>query len=214
MKLVLPVAIALGAISAAVPAQTAPLPPVAPTQRHVVKWHGQEVSDPWFWLRDKDSAPVLDYLKAENAYTEAMTAGLAPLSAKLYAEMLGRIQQTDLDVPVRKGGWYYYNRTVEGQQYPIRCRRQATATLTYDSREPEQVLLDQNELARGKVFISIGDYQVSVDRACNTNNFPSLVRPTPMSNSSSFSSKSKSGLPLAPSRHRLSERLDVGCSET
>ena len=163
MKLVLPVAIALGAISAAVPAQTAPLPPVAPTQRHVVKWHGQEVSDPWFWLRDKDSAPVLDYLKAENAYTEAMTAGLAPLSAKLYAEMLGRIQQTDLDVPVRKGGWYYYNRTVEGQQYPIRCRRQATATLTYDSREPEQVLLDQNELARGKVFISIGDYQVSDD---------------------------------------------------
>ena len=163
MKLVLPVAIALGAISAAVPAQTAPLPPVAPTQRHVVKWHGQEVSDPWFWLRDKDSAPVHDYLKAENAYTEAMTAGLAPLSAKLYAEMLGRIQQTDLDVPVRKGGWYYYNRTVEGQQYPIRCRRQATATLTYDSREPEQVLLDQNELARGKVFISIGDYQVSDD---------------------------------------------------
>ena len=161
--MVLPVVIALGAISAAVPAHTAPLPPVAPTQRHVVTWHGQEVSDPWFWLRDKDSAPVLDHLKAENAYTEAMTAGLAPLSAKLYAEMLGRIQQTDLDVPVRKGGWYYYNRTVEGQQYPIRCRRQATATLAYDSREPEQVLLDQNQLAKGKVFISIGDYQVSDD---------------------------------------------------
>ncbi len=165
MNKMLSAAIALGATSAAVlaQAQTAPQPPVAPTVSHVVQWHGQEVSDPWFWLRDKDSAPVLSYLKAENAYTEAMTAGLAPLSTKLYEEMLGRIQQTDLDVPVRKGGWYYYNRTVEGQQYPIRCRRQATATLAYDPQAPEQVLLDQNEMAKGKAFLSIGDYQVSDD---------------------------------------------------
>ncbi len=165
MKMVLSAAIALGATSAAALAQTAPLPPVAPTQSHVVKWHGQDVSDPWFWLRDKDSAPVLAYLKAENAYTEAMTAGLAPLSARLYDEMLGRIQQTDLDVPVRKGGWYYYNRTVQGQQYPIRCRRKASAALAYDPQAPEQVLLDQNEMAAGKAFLSIGDYQVSDDAA-------------------------------------------------
>ena len=126
MRMFLSAAIALGAASGAVQAQTAPTPPVpplAPTQSHVVKWHGQNVSDPWFWLREKDSAPVLAYLNAENAYTEAATSGLASLSAQLYDEMLGRIQQSDLDVPVRKGSWYYYNRTVEGQQYPIRCRR-------------------------------------------------------------------------------------------
>ena len=163
MKVFLSAAIALGVTSAAVLAQTAPLPPVAPTQSHVVKWHGEEVSDPWFWLREKDSPPVLSYLKAENAHTEASTAGLAPLSAKLYDEMLGRIQQTDLDVPVRKGDWYYYNRTVEGQQYPIRCRRMASATLAYDPQAPEQVLLDQNEMAKGKAFLSIGGYQVADD---------------------------------------------------
>ncbi len=163
MNMVLSAAIALGASSAAALAQTAPQPPVAPVVSHVVKWHGQAVSDPWFWLREKDSPPVLAYLKAENSYTEAVTAGLAPLSAKLYGEMLGRIQQTDLDVPVRQGAWYYYNRTVEGQQYPIRCRRKATDALAYDPQAPEQVLLDQNAMAQGKAFLSIGDYQVSDD---------------------------------------------------
>ena len=166
MRMFLSADIALGAASGAVQAQTAPTPPVpplAPTQSHVVKWHGQNVSDPWFWLREKDSAPVLAYLNAENAYTEAATSGLASLSAQLYDEMLGRIQQSDLDVPVRKGSWYYYNRTVEGQQYPIRCRRQATATLAYDPQAPEQVLLDQNEMAKGKGFLSIGGFQVSDD---------------------------------------------------
>ena len=166
MRMFLSAAIALGAASGAVQAQTAPTPPVpplAPTQSHVVKWHGQNVSDPWFWLREKDSAPVLAYLNAENAYTEAATSGLASLSAQLYDEMLGRIQQSDLDVPVRKGNWYYYNRTVEGQQYPIRCRRKATATLAYDPQAPEQVLLDQNEMAKGKGFLSIGGFQVSDD---------------------------------------------------
>ncbi len=165
--MVLSAAIALGATSAAALAQTAPqppvVPPVAPVVSHVVKWHGQAVSDPWFWLRDKDSAPVLAHLKAENAYTEAMTAELAPFTAKLYDEMLGRIQQTDLDVPVRKGLWYYYSRTVQGQQYPIRCRRKASAALAYDPDAPEQVLLDQNAMAVGKAFLSIGAYEVSDD---------------------------------------------------
>jgi oligopeptidase B len=161
MNMVLSVAIVLSATSSAALAQATP--PLAPTVGHVVKWHGQSVSDPWFWLREKDSAPVLAHLKAENAYTEAMTAGLAPLSAKLYEEMLGRIQQTDLDVPVRNGGWYYYNRTVQGQQYPIRCRRKASDTLAYDPQAPEQVLLDQNEMAKGKAFLRIGDFRVSDD---------------------------------------------------
>ena len=163
MKVVLSAAFALGASSGAALAQTPAQPPLAPTVAHVVKWHGQHVSDPWYWLREKDSAPVLSYLKAENTYTEAATAGLAPFSAKLYDEMLSRIQQTDLDVPERKGAWYYYNRTVQGQQYPIRCRRKAGTALAYDPQAPEEVLLDQNEMAKGKAFLSIGAFKVSDD---------------------------------------------------
>ena len=158
-------AIALGATSGDALSQAPIKPPLAPTVAHVVNWHGQEVSDPWFWLREKDSEPVLSYLKAENAYTEATTADLKPFASKLYEEMLSRIQQTDLDVPVRKGLWYYYSRTVEGQQYPIRCRRKASAAMAYDPQAAEEVLLDQNEMAKGKAYLSIGDFEVSDDAA-------------------------------------------------
>jgi oligopeptidase B len=140
-----------------------PLPPLAPQFTHLSNWHGQEVDDRWYWLREKDSAPVLDYLKAENGYTEACTRGLAAFTEALYQEMLGRIQQTDLDVPVRRGAWYYYNRTVEGQQYPIRCRRAATATGQDDPTAVEQVILDQNAMAKGLAFLSVVDLRVSDD---------------------------------------------------
>ena len=167
MKLLLATALVMASASAsaAAAAQAPPQPPLAPQIPHVVTWHGQEVNDPWFWLRDKDSAPVLRYLQAENAYTDAVTQDLAPFTEALYQEMLGRIQQTDLDVPVRNGAWYYYSRTVQGQQYPIRCRRPAGAALAYDADAPEQVLLDQNQMAAGKAYLGIGDFVVSDDGA-------------------------------------------------
>lgn len=146
-------------------AQTTPQPPLAPVREHVANWHGEQVNDPWFWLREKDSPAVLDYLKAENTYTEATTKALAPMTNRLYKEMLGRIKETDLDVPVRRGNWYYYGRTVKGLQYPIRCRRPATAMLAYDAKAPEQVLIDLNTMAKGKAFISLGDMKVSDDAA-------------------------------------------------
>ncbi|MEP7159173.1 MAG: S9 family peptidase, partial [Chloroflexota bacterium] len=146
-------------------AQTTPQPPITPTREHLTDWHGEKVNDPWFWLREKDSPPVLEYLKAENAYTEAATKDLAPMTGRLYKEMLGRIKETDLDVPVRRGTWYYYSRTMKGLQYPIRCRRPATAALPYDAKAPEQVLIDLNTMAKGKAFISLGDMKVSDDAA-------------------------------------------------
>lgn len=139
----------------------APKPPIAPQKPHVNGWHGQAFSDPWFWLREKGTQPVEDYLHAENAYTEAMTQGLKPFAETLYTEMLGRIKQTDLSVPTRRGRFHYYSRTVQGLQYPIRCRRAAAADLSYDSKAPEQVLLDPNELSKGRKFISVGDFTVS-----------------------------------------------------
>ncbi|MEO5734957.1 MAG: S9 family peptidase [Rubrivivax sp.] len=155
--------LALALSAAPAIAQTPPQAPSAPAHEHVSNWHGEKVDDPYFWLREKDSPPVIDYLKAENAYTETMTQGLAPMTDTLYKEMLGRIQQTDLDVPVRRGNWYYYSRTVKGLQYPIRCRRPATATLAYDAQAREEVLIDLNAMAKGKAFIDLGDMKVSDD---------------------------------------------------
>ena len=103
----------------------APTPPVAPRKDHSQVWHGRTFVDPYYWLREKGSPEVVSYLEAENAYTEATTADLKPFSEALYKEMLGRIKQTDLSVPTRDGRFYYYRRTVEGLQYPIRCRKAA-----------------------------------------------------------------------------------------
>ncbi|MFN7694146.1 MAG: S9 family peptidase [Burkholderiales bacterium] len=141
----------------------APKAPIAPQREHVSTYHGTAFKDPWFWLREKDTAPVLDYLKQENAYTEAMTQGIKPFADTLYQEFLGRIQQSDLGVPTRQGQWYYYSRTVQGQQYPIHARRRANAELGYDGQAPEEVLLDLNLLAQGKAFISLGAMKVSDD---------------------------------------------------
>jgi oligopeptidase B len=143
-------------------AQT-PIPPVAKQVEHTSVWHGEKVSDPWFWLRNKANPEVADYLQAENAYTEAMTADLRPFSEALYQEMLGRIKQTDLSVPTRHGAYFYYSRTEEGKQYAIQCRRKATPKGSYDEHMAEEVLLDPNELARGLKFISIGALSVSND---------------------------------------------------
>jgi oligopeptidase B len=143
----------------------APTPPVAPTKDKTHVWHGRTFVDPYFWLREKGTPAVEEYLQAENAYTEAMTADLAPFAEALYAEMLGRIKQTDLSVPVRRGPFYYYSRTVEGLQYPIRCRKAAAADGGLREDAPEEVLLDQNEMAKGLKFLSIGEFEVSDDDA-------------------------------------------------
>lgn len=117
--------------------------------------------DEWYWLRDKHDPEVIAHLEAENAYTAAMTAHTEALREALYAEIVARIEETDLSVPVRKGDWLYYSRTVEGSSYSIHCRRPAT-----DDAGPgsgDQVLLDENLLASGHDFLALGNLEVSPD---------------------------------------------------
>src|SRR6185436_14443844 len=121
-----------------------PKPPVAKKVPKSVTMHGDERVDDYGWLRDKKSADTIAYLEAENAYADAMTKSQEPLAKTLYDEMLGRIKQTDVNVPYRKGGYFYYSRTVEGKQYAIYARKKGG--LDAD----EQVMLDVNQLAEGK----------------------------------------------------------------
>ncbi len=151
---------ALVSASLALSAQ-GPVPPTAKQVEHVSTWHGEKVNDPWFWLREKSNPEVVAHLNAENAYTEAVTADLKPFAEALYKEMLGHIKQTDLSVPVRRGAYYYYSRTQEGKQYAIQCRRKAAKGGTYDEKAAEEILLDQNELAKGLKFLGLGGFQVS-----------------------------------------------------
>jgi oligopeptidase B len=135
--------------------KNAVLPPTAEKRLYVHALHGDERVDPYHWLCDRDNPDVIAYLKAENAYTEAMMRHTEALQATLYKEMLSRIQETDLSVPYRKGDYYYYTRTEEGKNYPIYCRKQRNLDAA------EEVLLDQNALAQGHDYFRLGVLKVS-----------------------------------------------------
>ena len=145
------------------PAALAQAPPVAKIVAHQDVRHGETVTDPYAWLREKDNPEVIRYLEAENAYTQARTSGLAPFRETLYQEMLGRIKQKDLTVPVRRGHYFFYTRTEEGQQYPIHCRKAEGPDHAWASSAPEEVLLDLNEMAKGHPFLGLGAFSVSDD---------------------------------------------------
>ena len=113
--------------------------------------------DPYFWLRNRDDPEVIEYLRAENGYTEAVTKPLERFRGKLYEEFLARIQETDQSVPYRHHADWYYQREVEGLQYPIYCRRRGSM------QAPEEVLVDENELARGHAYTALGSMEVSPD---------------------------------------------------
>ncbi|MHC5022895.1 MAG: S9 family peptidase [Planctomycetota bacterium] len=130
-------------------------PPVAETRPVRHELHGDVRIDEYGWLRDKEDPAVIAYLEAENAYAKAAMGHTESLQARLYDEMLGRIKQTDLTVPHRDGSYFYYSRTVEGQEYPIYCRKKES--LDAD----EQVLLDVNELAREHEYMRVTSRDVA-----------------------------------------------------
>jgi oligopeptidase B len=133
----------------------APAPPVPPRRPRTLTLHGDQRLDEWYGIRDAD-AEVVTYLEAENAFTEQVLAHTAERREKIFEEIRSRVQETDQSAPVPYGPWEYYDRTVEGLQYPISCRRPRGGG-------EEQVLLDENDLAKGHDFFSLGEAVVSPD---------------------------------------------------
>jgi oligopeptidase B len=132
-------------------------PPMAKRIPQTDTLHGEVRRDDYFWLRQKSNPEVRRYLEAENAYTEAGLSHIKPTQDSIYREMLGRIKETDLTVPWRYRGYWYYTRTKQGKDYPILCRKKGSL----DARE--EIILDQNLLARGKKFHALGGVDVSPD---------------------------------------------------
>ena len=127
--------------------------PQAPRAPHILRAHGEERIDDWFWLRERANPDVRAYLEAENAYTDAIMRPTEPLQARIYDEIASRVQQTDTSAPVPDGPFEYYHRTEEGHQYAIYCRRARGGGA-------EEVVLDLNLLARGHTFLEVGDLEV------------------------------------------------------
>ena len=134
-----------------------PTPPNAPRRPQTLLIHGDERVDDWYWLRDRDDPAVISYLEAENAYAESVLAPAAELRDRIYGEIRSRVQETDQSAPVPDGEWSYYSRTIEGRQYPVHCRR------ARDGGADEQVLLDENTLAAGHDYFSLGGFEISPD---------------------------------------------------
>jgi len=130
-------------------------PPVAKIVPVSTTLFGDTRTDPYAWLRDRNDPDTIKYLEAENAYTQAMTKSTEELQAKLYAEMVGRIKQTDLSVPVKRDQYFYYSRTEEGKQYAIYCRKKGSTEAV------EEILLDGNILGEGKPYFRVGNFAVS-----------------------------------------------------
>jgi len=137
--------------------ENAPGPPIAKRTPRIEELHGERRVDDYHWLREKDSPDVLDYLRRENAYTDAVMAGTVQFQEKLYSEMLARIKETDLSVPYRLGAYYWYSRTEQGKQYPIYCRKKGSLDA------PEEVTLDLNAIGETEKYVGLGVYVVSED---------------------------------------------------
>jgi oligopeptidase B len=138
-------------------AETGPQPPVAQSIRKEFREFGNVRVDNYYWLRERENPKVLEYLKAENEYLKAVLKPTEALQEKLYQEIVGRIKPTDMSVPYRDNGYYYYSRFEEGRDYPVYCRKKETL------EAPEEVLLDASALAEGQPFFSVLGLEVSPD---------------------------------------------------
>ncbi|MBL7728854.1 MAG: S9 family peptidase [Dinghuibacter sp.] len=136
--------------------------PVCEKRAKELVQHGDKRVDDYFWLngyfyKNADSTKIIEYLEAENRYTDTMMAGSAGLQKKLYAEMRGRIKEKDESAPYLSNGYYYYSRVVEGKDYYVYCRKKGSTDA------PEEVLLDVNAMAEGHGYFNVGGLNVSPD---------------------------------------------------
>jgi oligopeptidase B len=132
-------------------------PPATEKKPKVTEINGDRMVDDYFWLREKTNPAVIAHLEAENAYSAAMMKPTEGLRTRLYNEILSHIKETDETVPYRWDDYFYYSRTVKGQQYPIYCRKHGSLDA------PEQILLDLNEMARNEKFMAVGSFAPSDD---------------------------------------------------
>ena len=132
-------------------------PPTVEKKPVELEIHGDIRIDDYFWLNDRENPAVIEYLEAENAYTESVLTETSGLQKRLVEEMKSRIKQDDVSAPYKHGEYYYYYRLEEGQEYPIYCRRKGSMDAD------EEVLLDVNKEADGESYFSVRGFKISPD---------------------------------------------------
>lgn len=129
--------------------------PVAPIKQRKFTIHGEERVDNYYWLREKENPDVIAYLKAENDYTKKMMNHTEEFQRSLFVEMKNRIKEDDMSAPEKSGDYYYYNQTEKDKQYKTYHRKKGSLDAE------EELLLDENELAKNHSFFQLGIFKVS-----------------------------------------------------
>ncbi|MDP1813994.1 MAG: S9 family peptidase [Leadbetterella sp.] len=129
--------------------------PLAQKKPFPMTIHNHTRIDDYYWLNNRENPEVIDYLNAENNYTEKVMAPIASQKKSLFEEMKARIKEKDESVPYKDGSYFYYSKYVEGGEYPVYCRKHKTLDA------PEEIMLDGNEMAKGKTYFQIGGFEVS-----------------------------------------------------
>ncbi|WP_430816173.1 S9 family peptidase [Carboxylicivirga sp. RSCT41] len=145
-----------------------PPAPRAEQKDSVLTIHDHTRVDPYFWMRltdeqkeaetpDEHTQKVLDYLNAENSYTDAVLKNTEELQEKLFNEIVGRIKKDDESVPYFSNGYWYYSRYEKGKEYRIHCRKKESLDAE------EEVFFDENERAEGQAYYALGSMSISLD---------------------------------------------------
>ncbi len=136
-----------------------PSPPVAEVMPDTFTNFGKQRIDNYYWLKDKNNPKVIEYLKAENAYTDTVMASTKALQQTIYDEIIGRIKEDDESYPTFRNGYYYYSRSEKGKQYSTYYRRKGSMDA------PEEIIFDVNKMAEGKTAFVFGGYNISPDNS-------------------------------------------------
>jgi oligopeptidase B len=129
--------------------------PIAKKINHIIKTHGHERTDPYYWMRDRENPEVINYLNEENGYLKEVLKETEGLQDQLFQEMKSRIKEDDQSVPYFKKGYYWYSRYEQGSEYPIYCRKKGSL------QAKEEIILNVNELAEGKSYCQVSGLAVS-----------------------------------------------------
>lgn len=129
--------------------------PLADKKEKKLSNHGDTRIDNYYWMKEREDQEVLDYLNAENSYTESVMAPLKDKVTAYYDEIVGRIKQDDSSVPYLDNGYYYLSRFEEGKEYPIFSRKKSSLEVE------EEILLNVNELAKDFSYYSAVGLRVS-----------------------------------------------------
>ena len=130
-------------------------PPLAAKKPTIFTNHNDKRIDNYYWLNQRENPEVIEYLKAENAYYDTITAATKDFQKSLFVEMKARIKEDDESVPYKKNGYFYISRYIKGGQYPIFSRKKNTL------EAPEEILFNGNKMAEGHDYFSLVGLNVS-----------------------------------------------------